>query len=284
MRLVIVMTIIFQNGIIAVPSQPSKPLEQYKEQQLHIQRLETAVQKLMDENENFKRQIDGLMKSKVVLYADIEDKMASQNDKIASQNDKITSQNDKIASHSQQLSTFIGINEKFELRMDEQQHQLKSKIDETAASVAEIKNTPKTVVAFRATCIDKSSTNGYHPVIWKSVEYNIGSAYDASNGQFTCPYDGIYSFYATSATYRDMYQAYRYSSSILIVVNGSKKVHHHVVANLDDFLHSTPHGVFKLQKGDTVHIEMVGNPAESFWKPDSDNTRTYFQGHLIDLL
>jgi hypothetical protein len=283
MRLVIVMTIIFQNGIIAVPSQPSKPLEQYKEQQLHIQRLETAVQKLMDENENFKRQIDGLMKSKIVLYADIEDKMASQNDKIASQNDKITSQNDKIASHSQQLSTFIGINEKFELRMDEQQHQLKSKIDETAASVEEIKNTPKTVVAFRATCIDKPGTSGYHPVIWKSVEYNIGSAYDASNGQFTCPYDGIYSFYATSPTYRDMYDDTRYETHIEIHVNGSIKVQHYVVANLDDFLHSTPHGVFKLQKGDTVHIERWG-PFSNTVYGKCYKERTYFQGHLIDLL
>jgi hypothetical protein len=279
MRLVIVMTAIFQNGIIAVPSQPSKPLEQYKEQQLHIQRLETAVQKLMDENENFKRQIDGLMKSKIVLYADIEDKMASQNDKIVSQNDKITSQNDKIASHAQQLSTFIGINEKFESRIYEQQHQLKSKIDETAASVEEIKNTPKTVVAFRATCRDIHIAESY-PVVWRNVEYNIGSAYDASNGQFTCPYDGIYSFYATAPTYRDMYEDIRYETYVEIVVNGSTKVSHNVVANLDDFLHSTPYGVFKLQKGDTVHIEMYG-PFYDTW---SDNRKAYFQGHLIDLL
>ena len=32
------------------------------------------------------------------------------------------------------------------------QNELKSKIDETAASVEEMKNTPKAVVAFRASC------------------------------------------------------------------------------------------------------------------------------------
>ena len=100
MTLLFLISVIFQNGIIAVPSQPPKPLEQYKEQQLHIQRLETAVQKLMDENENFKRQIDDVMESKVALYANIEDIIASQNDKIASQNEKIASRNDKIASLS----------------------------------------------------------------------------------------------------------------------------------------------------------------------------------------
>ena len=33
-----------------------------------------------------------------------------------------------------------------------EQNELKSKIDETAASVEEMKSTPKAVVAFRATC------------------------------------------------------------------------------------------------------------------------------------
>ena len=96
MRLLFVMSVILQNGIIAVPNQPAELLEQYKEQQLHIQRLETAVQKLIDENENLNQKIDGLMTSKVVLHADMEDKIASLNDKIASQVDKIASQTDKI--------------------------------------------------------------------------------------------------------------------------------------------------------------------------------------------
>ena len=84
MRLLFVMSVIFQNGIIAVPNQPPEILEQLKELQQHIKRLETDGRKLMDENENFKRQIDGLLTSKVVLYADMEDKIASQNDKIVS--------------------------------------------------------------------------------------------------------------------------------------------------------------------------------------------------------
>ena len=86
MRLLIVMTVIFQNGIVAIPNQPPEILEQIKEFQQRIYRLENDSQKLMDENENFKRQIDGLITSKVVLYAEMEDKISSQNDKIASQN------------------------------------------------------------------------------------------------------------------------------------------------------------------------------------------------------
>ena len=104
MTLLFLISVIFQNGIIAVPSEPPKPLEQYKEQ-LHIQRLEIAVQKLTDENENFKRQLDDVMESKVALYAIIEDIIASQNDKIASQNEKIASRNDKIASLSGKIDT-----------------------------------------------------------------------------------------------------------------------------------------------------------------------------------
>ena len=98
------MSVILQNGIIAVSNQPPELLEQYKEQQLHIQKLETAVQKLMDENENLNRKIDGLMTSKVVLYADMEDKIASQNDKIARQNDMIASRTEKIASLSDEIA------------------------------------------------------------------------------------------------------------------------------------------------------------------------------------
>ena len=105
MRLLFVMSVILQNGIIAVPNQPAELLEQYKEQQLHIQRLETAVQKLIDENENLNQKIDGLMTSKVVLHADMEDKIASQNDKIARQNDMIASRTEKIASLSDKIAS-----------------------------------------------------------------------------------------------------------------------------------------------------------------------------------
>jgi len=114
MRLLILMTVIFQNGIIAVPNQPPEILEQLNELQQHIKMLETDSRKLMDENENFKRQIDGLLTSKVVLYADMEDKIASQNDKIASQNDKIASQADKIAS----LADKIDIMQDLGLKLD----------------------------------------------------------------------------------------------------------------------------------------------------------------------
>jgi len=292
-------SVIFQNGIIAVPSEPPKPLEQYKEQ-LHIQRLEIAVQKLTDENENFKRQLDDVMESKVALYANIEDIIASQNDKIASQNDKIASRIDKIASLSGKIDIMREDMILSEQRETMQDNLLKSKIDETAASVEEMKNTPKAVVAFRVTCAKNFPymMSMYHSdkqVIWQNIEYNIGSAYDASNGKFTCPYDGIYSFYVTSSIKGQN------GGGIHIDVNGSTKVFHFLqnhVAGIDEWLdsdflpryskkiesnqykHVSPQGVFKLQKGDTVHIHMDG----FFAYANYECARTFFQGHLIDLL
>jgi len=271
----------YQNGIIAVPSPPPKPLEQNKEQ-LHIQRLETAVQKLMDENENFKRQIDDVMESKIALFANIQDIIASQNDKIASQNDMIASRNDKIASLSGKIEIMredIKLSEQRETMQEKLNYDLKSMIDETAAFVEKIKNTPK-AVAFRATCAfnfpyDGSREHEENPVIWKNVEYNIGSAYDASSGKFTCPYDGIYSFYATSPVMHD------YGINVEIHVNGSLKVARtHINNGYVAFGSASPQGVFKLQKGDTVHIKMYG----TFYQASHRCEYTYFQGHLINLL
>ena len=114
-------------------------------------------------------------------------------------------------------------------------------------------------------------------MIWKNVEYNIGSAFNASNGKFTCPYDGIYSFYATSPIQGER------DGWISIYVNGSEKVRHYnrnYGTGSVDFKHASPQGVFKLTKGDTVHIRMYGY----FYFASSECYRTYFQGHLIDLL
>lgn len=264
----------YQNGIIAVPSPPPKPLEQNKEQ-LHIQRLETAVQKLMDDNENFKRQIDDVMESKIALFANIQDIIASQNDMIASRNDKIASLSGKIDI----MREDIKLSEQRETMQEKLNYDLKSMIDETAAFVEKIKNTPK-AVAFRATCAfnfpyDGSTEHEENPVIWKNVEYNIGSAYDASSGKFTCPYDGIYSFYATSMV------IHGHGIFVEIHVNGSLKVARtQKNAESMEFGNASPQGVFKLQKGDTVHIKMLG----IFYQASRRCDYTYFQGHLINLL
>ena len=50
--------------------------------------------------------------------------------------------------------------EKINKEFTDKQNELKSKIDETAASVEEMKSTPKAVVAFRATCA-KNFPNHY---------------------------------------------------------------------------------------------------------------------------
>ena len=117
-------------------------------------------------------------------------------------------------------------------------------------------------------------------VIWKNTEYNIGSAYDESTGEFICPHDGIYSFYATSPIYgtKDLHYG-----NISIYVNGSQKIRHFLRnSNAGDYVfdHSSPHGVIQLRKGDTVHIDMSG----PFYHAGTKCERTYFQGHLIYLL
>ena len=50
------------------------------------------------------------------------------------------------------FSIYLIIKEKLNEEFTRKQNELISKIDETAVSVEEIKNTPKAVVAFRATC------------------------------------------------------------------------------------------------------------------------------------
>ena len=112
-------------------------------------------------------------------------------------------------------------------------------------------------------------------VIWKNIEYNIGDAFNAANGKFTCPHDGIYSFHVTSPTF------YAYDGNIEIYVNGSQKIYHlNRNKDGDEYHHNNVQGNFKLNQGDTVHIYMHGR----FHNAGSECYRTYFQGHLIDLL
>ena len=108
-------------------------------------------------------------------------------------------------------------------------------------------------------------------MIWKNLEYNIGDAFDETNGKFTCPHDGIYSFYATALVSRNQ------QAHIYIYVNGSNKADHHVNPG---YSHASPYAVYKLKKGDTVHIHMRG----TFYFASTECARTYFQGRLIDLL
>ena len=102
------------------------------------------------------------------------------------------------------------------------------------------------------------------------MEYNIGNAFNRNTGKFTCSHDGIYSFYATA------HVGGRGSGDIQIYVNGSSKVLHYSEGTDN----RSPYCVLKLKKGDTVHISMHGK----FYRANSECTRTYFQGHLIDLL
>merc|ERR1719394_1354998 len=85
---------------------------------------------------------------------------------------------DKIAIQAYKIDI---MQEKLNGEFTSKQNELKSKIDQTAASVEIMKNTSKPVVAFRATCAKNfptgfSTYKSESPVIWKNVEYNIGSA------------------------------------------------------------------------------------------------------------
>ena len=108
-------------------------------------------------------------------------------------------------------------------------------------------------------------------VIWKNIDYNIGNAYDASTGTFTCPFDGLYSFYATSLVVHGK------NASVHINVNDAYTIYHHVSPG---FAHASPYSVLKLKTGDRVHIKMIGY----FYQASSKCARTYFQGRLIELL
>ena len=58
------------------------------------------------------------------------------------------------------FSIYLIIKEKLNEEFTRKQNEMKSKIDETAASVEEMKSAPKAVVAFRATCA-KNFPTGY---------------------------------------------------------------------------------------------------------------------------
>ena len=113
-------------------------------------------------------------------------------------------------------------------------------------------------------------------MIWKNIAYNIGNSFDSATGLFTCPQDGIYSFYATSPIRGAA------DGNIFIYVNGAAKIHHYVYnyGGQSELNHNSPYGEFKLSEGDTVHIHMSG----TFYYASTSCDRTYFQGHLIEPL
>ena len=77
------------------------------------------------------------------------------------------------------------------------------------------------------------------------MDYNIGLAFDQSTGVFTCPHDGIYSFYATAPIDGQTY------SDVSIYVNGSSKILYPQSNEGDSknhFNHGSPNGALELKK------------------------------------
>ena len=68
---------------------------------------------------------------------------------------------------------------------------------------------------------------------------------------------------------------------ISIQVNGSTKIQHYFRNNGDrEYKHISPSALFKLKKDDSVQVAMTG----TFYKAASICSRTYFHGHLVNLL
>merc|ERR1711990_44959 len=261
MKLLFLISVVYQNGIIA----------------------NIIIQQLKDMQE----QIDNLREAKVTLFADFEDQIANLTEKIATQAEQIAVQTDQIAYQATKIDIMQKQQEKIDQKFTDAQDDLKSVIGNISESMEEIATKPKPVVAFRATCAKNfpNSESTYYiedKVIWKNIEFNIGSAFDSSTGTFICPHDGIYSFYATSPIL-DLGTIRIYVEEFMSN-QWSEKVRHHTSSNYDAYgrskRHISPYGEFKLRRGDTVHIQMKGN----FYYASSDCKETYFQGHLMDLL
>ena len=109
-------------------------------------------------------------------------------------------------------------------------------------------------------------------VIWKTVEYNIGSGFDSTNGKFTAPVNGVYFFHSRG---RAFFSDAARTSYIRYHVNGTQMTFASIKHdNAWDTISTDAQ--FKLKKGDTVNIYFGG----FFYNP-SHHHNTYFEGHLI---
>lgn len=251
----------------------TEKIETMQQEQLEIQK---DIQETVDWR--FVTQQDGISKAFDEISASIEQIRNTTNFQ-QQQTDQIEIiQQQQVDMHKKQtaMEQQISMIEYFEQKT-------RSKIGEISSSIDEIKNDTKPVIAFRATCAtnfpnDYTTKKTEAPVIWTNMEYNIGEAFDATTGIFTCPYDGIYSFYATSTIFGPQ------QAATIIYVNGSMKAKHQV-RHISDVAHNeldtiAPSGVFQLNKGDTVHMYMGG----VYYKANEHCVGTYFEGHLVDLL
>ncbi|XP_052074356.1 complement C1q-like protein 2 isoform X2 [Mytilus californianus] len=100
-------------------------------------------------------------------------------------------------------------------------------------------------------------------VIFDQVVLNMGKAYNPSNGLFSCPEDGVYSFTWTALTSPNT------SFESDFVVNGEVVAGNRASAyNIKQYLPATKTVVVKLEKGDIANVAAHGNSAKHiypFW-------------------
>lgn len=100
-------------------------------------------------------------------------------------------------------------------------------------------------------------------VIFDKVILNIGKAYSPSNGLFTCPEDGVYSFTWTALTSPNN------SFESDFVVNGKVVAGNRASAYNDkEYQPATKTVVVELKKGDVANVAAHGNYAKHiypFW-------------------
>ena len=85
------------------------------------------------------------------------------------------------------------------VRLTQESHQQQTTIDNQQAllrnyssQMTQLRRCASTSVAFTAVLSKQVSVSSGQPVVWDKVLLNLGGAYNASNGAFTCAVGGVY--------------------------------------------------------------------------------------------
>ncbi|XP_020783450.1 complement C1q-like protein 2 [Boleophthalmus pectinirostris] len=120
-------------------------------------------------------------------------------------------------------------------------------------------------------CSNQVASSSPARVKYNIVRVNMGSHYDSSNGQFTAPRKGVYSFAIT------LYNLGKYKSCAALMVNGSVKYTLMEKISADTQDSASVSLTLSLQAGDVVYVEQ---PAGCVMCAH-DNLYNTFTGYLL---
>ena len=108
------------------------------------------------------------------------------------------------------------------------------------------------------------------PVIYNDVQYNYGSGYSGTTGEFTAPVKGIYMFHAGAwSNGINMLQLWP-------LVNDARK---RSIIIQGDQQYASGSGLIELESGDTLGIKAYSNNSSTTIK--ANEYHTFFKGALI---